>query len=140
VLPSTAVLFLTADDSDSAMLAAVRSGARGYLSKIEAGTKLLDAVHRAAAGEMLLPASQLARLIADEPTPEPALADAELTPRQLDVLRLMAEGLGTKAIAERLSLKPSTTAWHVQTILEKLDAHSRLEAVAQANRRGLLGR
>jgi DNA-binding NarL/FixJ family response regulator len=139
LLPDVAVLFLSADDTDSAVFAAVKAGAIGYLIKTEAGTKLVDAVHRAAAGEMLLPAAELARLIAEQ-QPEAAAPESDLTPRQAEVLRLMAEGMGTKAIAEQLQLKPSTAAWHVQTILEKLDAHSRLEAVAHATKRGLLPR
>ena len=140
LLPDTAVLFLSADDSDGAVFAAVKSGASGYLLKTEAGTELLDAVHRAADGEMLMPAWQLARLIAEREHDAPSPSASDLTPRQAEVLRLMAEGLGTKAIAEQLNLKPSTAAWHVQTILEKLDAHSRLEAVAHATQRGLLAR
>jgi len=138
LLPDTAVLFLSADDSDGAVFAAVKSGASGYLLKTEAGTELLRAVHRAADGEMLMPAWQLARLIAERKHDGPSPPESDLTPRQMEVLRMMAEGLGTKAIAEHLNLKPSTAAWHVQTILEKLDAHSRLEAVAHATQRGLL--
>ncbi len=140
LLPDTAVLFLSADDSDGAVFAAVKSGASGYMVKTEAGNKLLDAVHRAADGEMLVPAWQLARLIAEREHDEPSPPESDLTPRQAEVLRLVAEGLGTKAIAEQLNLKPSTAAWHIQTILEKLDAHSRLEAVAHATQRGLLTR
>jgi DNA-binding NarL/FixJ family response regulator len=138
--PDAAILFLSADDSDTSVLAAVRAGASGYLVKTEAGTKVLDSVHRAAAGEMLLPAWQLARLITEQEPEQPAPSREHLTPRQAEILQLMAEGLGTKGIAEQLHLKPSTAAWHVQTILERLDAHSRLEAVAHATQRGLLRR
>lgn len=138
--PDVALIFLSADDTDAAVLAAVKAGASGYLVKSEAGSKLLDSVHRAAAGEMLLPAWQLARLIAAEHQNDPVEVDSDLTPRQAEVLQLMATGLGTKAIADELHLKPSTAAWHVQTILEKLGAHSRLEAVAHASQRGLIRR
>lgn len=136
--PGIVVLFLSADDTDGAVLAAVRAGASGYLVKTEAGSRLVDAIHRAAAGEMLVPAMQLARLISDHERRR--AQEPDLTPRQAEILQLMAVGLGTKAIAEELSLKPSTAAWHVQTILEKLGAHSRLEAVAQAGQLGLLKR
>ena len=139
--PETAVLFLSADDNDNAVLAAVRAGACGYLVKTEAAAKLLDAVHRAAAGEMLIPAWKLARLLArKERNSEDAMPGMELTSRQKEVLRLMADGLGTKAIAQRLQLRPSTVAWHVQSVLEKLDAHSKLEAVARATQRGIIER
>ena len=137
----TAILFLSADDNEDAVLAAVKAGACGYLVKTEAAPKLLDAIHRAAAGEMLIPAWQLAKLLArKDPMDGDNLPGSELTSRQKEVLELMAEGLGTKAIAERLQLQPSTAAWHVQSVLEKLDAHSKLEAVARATQRGIIER
>jgi DNA-binding NarL/FixJ family response regulator len=138
--PETAVLFLSADDNEDAVLAAVKAGACGYLVKTEAAPRLLDAIHRAAAGEMLIPAWQLAKLLARKDPGDENLPGSELTSRQKEVLELMAEGLGTKAIAERLQLQPSTAAWHVQSVLEKLDAHSKLEAVARATQRGILER
>lgn len=61
-----------------------------------------------------------------------------LTPRELEVLRLLARGTGTRAIAEKLSLTPTTVRNHIQRILPKLGAHNRLEAVAAASRHGLL--
>lgn len=61
-----------------------------------------------------------------------------LTPRETEVLRLLAAGLGTRALAEELSISTSTVRTHVENILQKLDAHSRLEAVALALRKGLL--
>ena len=138
--PETAILFLSADDNEDAVLAAVKAGACGYLVKTEAAPKLLDAIHRAAAGEMLIPAWQLAKLLARKDPMDENLPGSELTSRQKEVLELMAEGLGTKAIAERLQLQPSTAAWHVQSVLEKLDAHSKLEAVARATQRGIIER
>ncbi len=139
--PETAILFLSADDNEDAVLAAVKAGACGYLVKTEAAPKLLDAIHRAAAGEMLIPAWQLAKLLArKDPLDDEGLGANELTSRQKEVLELMAEGLGTKAIAERLQLQPSTAAWHVQSVLEKLDAHSKLQAVARATQRGIIER
>jgi DNA-binding NarL/FixJ family response regulator len=136
--PDIAVLFLSADDTDGAMLAAVKAGASGYLDKSESSSRLVDAVHRVAAGEMLVPAATVARLMSDQERRRSGQPD--LTRRQAEILELMAVGLGTRAIAEELELKPSTAAWHVQAVLEKLGAHSRLEAVAQASRLGLLKR
>jgi DNA-binding NarL/FixJ family response regulator len=68
----------------------------------------------------------------------PTEAASRLTPRERDVLRLLAEGLGTAAIAERLYISPKTVGTHVQRILAKLDIHSRAEAVAFAYREGLV--
>jgi DNA-binding NarL/FixJ family response regulator len=140
--PDSAIVFLSADDSEGAMLAAVRAGGCGYLVKTEAGSKVIDAVHRAARGEMLIAASELARLIRSEMQARGELAtySEPLTRRQLEVLSLMGEGLSNKAIAARLALRPHTVAWHVQAVLQKLEAHSKLEAVARATERGLLAR
>lgn len=68
----------------------------------------------------------------------PTEAASRLTPRERDVLRLLAEGLGTAAVAERLYISPKTVGTHVQRILAKLDIHSRAEAVAFAYREGLV--
>jgi DNA-binding NarL/FixJ family response regulator len=63
---------------------------------------------------------------------------AEFTPRELDVLRLLAEGLDTGAIAGHLSIAPHTVDWHVRHVIEKLAVHSRLQAVIAAARMGLI--
>jgi DNA-binding NarL/FixJ family response regulator len=141
--PRIPIVFLSADESEAAMIAAVRAGACAYLPKSRATVDVVDAVRRAAEGEMLIPAAQLARLLAR--SHEMARDDAErrrllesLTPREHDVLALMAEGLDNRAIAAELAIGFTTVRGHVQNILEKLDAHSKLEALACAARYGLL--
>ena len=142
-LPRVPIVFLSADESEAAMIAAVRAGACAYLPKSRATVDVMDAVRRAADGEMLIPAAQLARLLAR--SHEMARDDAErrrlldsLTPREQEVLALMAEGLDNRAIAAELAIGFTTVRGHVQNILEKLDAHSKLEALACAARYGLL--
>ena len=137
--PTVALVFLSADESEAAMIAAVRAGA----SKSRATADVADAVRRAAEGEMLIPAAQLARLLAR--SHEMALDDDErrrlldsLTRREKEVLALMAEGLDNRAIAADLGIGFTTVRGHVQNILEKLDAHSKLEALACAARYALL--
>ena len=141
--PRIPIVFLSADESEAAMIAAVRAGACAYLPKSRATSDVVDAVRRAADGEMLIPAAQLARLLAR--SHEMARDDAErrrlldsLTPREQEVLALMAEGLDNRAIAAELAIGFTTVRGHVQNILEKLDAHSKLEALACAARYGLL--
>ncbi len=141
--PKVAVVFLSADESEAAMIAAVRAGACAYLPKSRATADVVEAVRRAAQGEMLIPAAQLAKLLAR--SHEMARDDEErrrllesLTRREQEVLALMAEGLDNRAIATELGIGFTTVRGHVQNILEKLDAHSKLEALACAARYGLL--
>jgi DNA-binding NarL/FixJ family response regulator len=141
--PRAAIVFLSADESEAAMIAAVRAGACAYLPKSRATVDVVEAVRRAAQGEMLIPAGQLARLLAR--SHEMARDDHErrrlldsLTPREKEVLALMAEGLDNRAIAADLGIGFTTVRGHVQNILEKLDAHSKLEALACAARYALL--
>jgi two-component system nitrate/nitrite response regulator NarL len=141
--PRVAIVFLSADESEVAMIAAVRAGACAYLPKSRATADVIDAVRRAAEGEMLIPAAQLARLLSrshemarDEDERQRLLVS--LTRREMEVLALMAEGLDNRAVAAELGIGFSTVRGHVQNILEKLDAHSKLEALACAARHGLL--
>jgi len=144
-LPEAAIVILTADASDEVLTAAVEAGACGFLLKSNAAAQVIDAVRRAADGEMLIPAATLARLIGRQR--ERVRREAErsslmekLTPRELEVLGLMARGLDNRAIAQQLVLSYATVRGHVQNILSKLGAHSRLEAVARAVEYGLLDR
>jgi DNA-binding NarL/FixJ family response regulator len=141
--PDTAVVFLSADDTPGALLAAVEMGASGYLLKSESGSKVADSVRRAAQGEMLVPPSVLAALLASQRDRARQDQDRErllgdLTGRERDVLALMATGLDNNTIAERLGIGVTTVRGHVQHVLEKLDAHSKLEAVTRAAQYGLV--
>ncbi len=145
VQPGAAVVFLSSDDSEEAFLAAVRAGACAYLPKSKAGAEVASAIRRAADGETLIPAGRLAALLARIHERERDQAErnrllGQLTPREMEVLGLMAEGMDNHAIAEHLGIGFTTVRGHVQNILEKLDAHSKLEAVARAARAGLLDR
>jgi DNA-binding NarL/FixJ family response regulator len=141
--PEVAVVFLTADDSESALFAAVEAGAVGYLLKSEPMSQVVDAARRAASGEMLLPQGVLKRLIQQQR--QRALHErkrehllGELTSRELEVLRLMAQGLDNQQVAERLVISYLTVRGHVRSILGKLDCHTKLAAVARASEYGLI--
>jgi DNA-binding NarL/FixJ family response regulator len=141
--PAVPIVFLSADESEVAMIAAVRAGACAYLPKSRATADVVEAVRRAAEGEMLIPAAQLARLLARAHEMSRNEADRRrlvesLTRREMEVLALMADGLDNRAIARELGIGFTTVRGHVQNILEKLDAHSKLEALACAARYGLL--
>jgi DNA-binding NarL/FixJ family response regulator len=142
-LGDVAIVFLSADSSEDALMAAIESGASGYLVKSGAAAQVADAVRRAAEGEMLIPAATLAGLLARQrqrQREEAAIQKlaGQLTPREREILQLMAQGLDNRAIAEKLFISFTTVRGHVQNILEKLDAHSKLEAVARANQHGLI--
>jgi DNA-binding NarL/FixJ family response regulator len=140
--PDAAVVFLSADDSDEVMLAALEAGASGYLVKSAGGADIADAVRRAAEGEILVPARQLAALLARRR--EQAQRQAErsrrlgsLTPRERQILGLMAEGMDNRDIAGQLGVSYTTVRSHVRHLLGKLSARSKLEAVVKATEWGL---
>jgi DNA-binding NarL/FixJ family response regulator len=141
--PTAAIIFVSADESEEALLAAVRAGASGFLNKATVAADVVRALRRAADGEMLIPASRLASLLARAHDDERAGAErgrlrALLTPREKEVLALMAQGLRNGEIAVELGIGLTTVRGYVQDILEKLDCHSKLEAVLVAARHDLL--
>jgi len=143
-LPDTAVLFLSADASESAMMRAVESGASGYVSKAASAEELVSSIRKAAEGEFLLEAATMARLLeqrrlSQRQATENQQISSELTPLEHDVLTLMAKGLDNNEIADELHIGYGTVRGHVRGVLEKLGAHSRLQAVAEAREAGLIG-
>jgi DNA-binding NarL/FixJ family response regulator len=142
-LPEVAVVFLSADISEASMMRAVEAGAAGYVSKAASADDLLDAVRRAADGEFLVGAATMARLLqqrrqAEHQAAEQQRIGSELTPREREVLRLMAGGLDNYDIADQLRIGYGTVRGHVRGVLEKLGAHSKLQAVATARQAGLV--
>lgn len=134
--PSTQVVMLSADDSDELVARAVRAGCIGFVPKTAGVDEVIAALRAAAAGEARLPASALTRVLREAARqPGPPM----LTERELHVLRLLASGAATADIAASLFLSTHTVRNHVRSVLAKLGAHSRLEAVAIARRDGLLG-
>jgi DNA-binding NarL/FixJ family response regulator len=134
--PVARVVMLTAVKDDETVLESIQAGADGYLTKDRAADDVVQAVRAAYAGETLLPRSvilEIARRVAaakekgdDRRMIEP------LTPRELEVLRALTDGLSTPEICEKLYIAPNTLRTHVQNIMGKLRVHSKLEAVAFA--------
>jgi DNA-binding NarL/FixJ family response regulator len=134
--PEARVLVFTAFDTDERIVAAVRAGAQGYLLKGAPRAELFDAVRVVHAGGSLLQpivASKLLRQVSQEP-PAPDV----LTPREYDVLRLLARGLQNKEIAAELGVTERTVKFHIGSVLRKLGAGNRTEALAIAAQQGLI--
>ncbi len=131
--PDAAVLFLSVDDTDEVMLAALEAGAAGYLVKSAGGADVVSAVRRAAEGEILVPPHRLAALLTlRRERAERSRRMSSLTPREREVLSLMAEGMDNREVAARLHVSYATVRSHVRHLLGKLGARSKLEAVVRA--------
>jgi DNA-binding NarL/FixJ family response regulator len=134
---TTAVsVILLADDLDHTWTAeALRSGVRGVLPRDAAPDQILAAVEAAAAGLAVLQPDNLDSVLA---APRPARNPEFLSPREIEVLGMMAEGLSNKTIAYRLGISEHTVKFHITSIMSKLNAGSRTEAVTLGIRRGLI--
>ncbi|HEX9713997.1 MAG TPA: response regulator transcription factor [Actinomycetota bacterium] len=135
--PAIKTVIMTSYTSDPVLLAAVESGCSGFIPKEHCLDEGIDAIRVAAAGGAYITPSMLSRVLprlhrgGRSPT-------TSMTPREHSILELLVEGLSTRVIADRLGLRIKTVRNHVQNIMTKLDAHSRLEAVAAAMRQGLI--
>lgn len=141
VRPDTSVLILTAHPDPLLMARAAEAGASGFLRKVARVSDILRGIRSAAAGERALDASALRTLVSVSAVDDRRPSDTRfstLTARESEVLALMAAGLGPKSIATRLGITVSTCRGYVKGILQKLGAHSQLEAVAVATREGLV--
>jgi len=143
VVPSAAIVFHSAEESEDALLDAIDAGAIAYLTKSATADEIIEAVRKASTGEVLIPVGLFAKAIARQRMVANQLEArekliAEFTPRELDVLRLLAEGHDTQTLARRLGIAPHTVEWHVTHVIEKLRVHSKLQAVIAAARLGLI--
>jgi two-component system, NarL family, response regulator LiaR len=134
-LPDTQVIALTSVLEDSSVIGAVKAGAIGYLLKNTEADDLMSAIHAAAAGQVRLSPEASARLMREIRAPE---GPEMLTPRETDVLRLVAEGKANKEIARSLAITEQTAKSHVHSILGKLGMLSRTQAAVYAARIGLV--
>jgi DNA-binding NarL/FixJ family response regulator len=131
--PSARVVMLTAVHDDETILESIQAGADGYLTKDRAVDDVVATVRSARAGETLLPRSvilgiaQRVAVARDRQSDRPPIE--ALTPRELQILQALAEGLATPDICERLVISRNTLRTHVQNIMMKLHVHSKLEAV-----------
>lgn len=141
--PDCKIVFMTMSDKDEDLLAAIRSGAVGYLMKNISPSKLVAALRSVQKGESALSRSMTLRLMkefsqtqAPEPSLDPALG--KLTPREKDVLAELATGKSNLEIAHQLFISENTVKYHVHSILDKLNLPDRKEAARFARQHGLI--
>jgi DNA-binding NarL/FixJ family response regulator len=134
--PSAAIIIISADAGSEPLLAATDMGAAGYLIKSAAGEEIIATIRAVADGETVMPAGAMTRALAlyregAQQRAHQALLDS-LTPRERQVLTLMADGADNRTVAERLHISYATVRTHVRSILAKLGTRSQLETVAKA--------
>jgi two-component system NarL family response regulator len=140
--PSAKIIMLTVSDEEADLYEAVKNGASGYLLKDSSIEEVAQAIRVVADGQSLISPSMAIKLLDEfkqmsrsdrQQVPSPRLTD-----RELEVLKLVAQGLNNREIAKRLFISENTVKNHVRNILEKLQLHSRMEAVMYAVREKLL--
>ena len=141
--PGVAIVFHSAEDSEAALLDAIDAGATGYLTKSATAAEIVEAVRRASAGEVLIPVQLFVKALARQrmtksKEDERNRLAADFTVRELEVLELMAAGFETIAMSRQLGIATNTVDWHVRHVIEKLQVHSKLQAVIAAARLGLI--
>jgi DNA-binding NarL/FixJ family response regulator len=142
-IPSAAIVFHNAGESESDLLDAIDAGATAFLTKSTVANQIVEAVRGAARGELLFPAALFAKAIARQKRVRTDEAErlklvAQFTPRELEILHLLAHGLDTETMTQRLGIATHTVEWHVRHVIEKLQVHSKLQAVVVAAQRGLI--
>jgi DNA-binding NarL/FixJ family response regulator len=135
-LPNTRVIVLTTYADDESVYAALRAGARGYLTKDSDASEIERAIRTVHRGEALLDPSVQRRLLDGLKAPADAYPDG-LTQREVDVLKLMAGGLSNQEIARRLFISEATVKTHINNIFSKANLRDRGQAVAYAFRNGM---
>jgi DNA-binding NarL/FixJ family response regulator len=139
--PDVRVIALTTFADDESVLGALRAGARGYLTKDAGADDIRAAIFAVAAGEATLDPAVQHHVVAALASEEPADGGAELpdglTPREAEILGLIAEGLTNAEIAERLVVSPTTVKSHINHLFAKAGLRDRVQAVTYAYRKGL---
>jgi two-component system NarL family response regulator len=141
-VPSTRIIMLTVSDEEGDLYEAVKNGASGYLLKDSSIEEVAQAIRVVAEGQSLISPSMAVKLIDEfkemSRTDRDQVPTPRLTDRELEVLRLVAKGLNNREAAKELFISENTVKNHVRNILEKLQLHSRMEAVMYAVREKLL--
>jgi DNA-binding NarL/FixJ family response regulator len=135
--PTVMVVMLTGSTEDRVLLAAIDAGCSGFLTKDRAAAEVVHAVRAAAVGEALISPALLARLLPKLNRTQRSLGE-DLSDREREILGFLAKGMTNKVIAAELFLSVNTIRNHVQSVLAKLGAHSKLEAVSTAVREGII--
>src|SRR5436309_4200141 len=142
-LPNSKILMLTMSDEEADLYEAIKAGASGYLLKEISIEEVPDAIRSVWAGQSRISPSMASKLLSEfaamsQRGGDSKGAGAQLTPREMQVLKLVAQGLNNKDIAEKLFISENTVKNHIRNILDKLHLHSRMEAVVYAVKEKLL--
>ena len=141
--PNVKVIVLTHSEEDKDLFAALRMGARAYLSKFITAEKLIQAIEQVHAGEVIISPPMAAMLLEEftllEKAKEETLrrSDANLSPREIEELALLSKGKTNRELADGLFISENTVKVHLRNIMEKLNARNRLHVVALALEKGL---
>jgi NarL family two-component system response regulator LiaR len=138
--PQARILVLTSFGEEDRVLAAIKSGALGYLMKDTSPDELLHAIREVAKGNLFLPQDVATKFRSDlqQPQQDASMPETILTKRELEVLKLVALGWSNKQIAVRLVVSEVTVRYHISSILEKLDLTNRIQAAVYAVQKGLV--
>lgn len=129
--PDAGILIMTTFDTDEDIARTVRAGARGYMLKDSESAEIVAAIRAVAAGELFLPPQIAAKYVSSSRRPE-------LTPREIQILRLLGAGHSNKQIARLLGIEENTVKTHTKSVFAKIGVSNRTEALAMAVRRGLI--
>ncbi|MGQ0830201.1 MAG: response regulator [Microthrixaceae bacterium] len=144
LVPSAKILMLTVSDEEEDLYGAIKAGATGYLLKEISIEEVATAIRAVVGGQSLISPSMASKLLSEftnlskKADERQSVPSPRLTDRELEVLKLVAEGMSNKEIAGELFISENTVKNHVRNILEKLHLHSRMEAVVYAVREKLL--
>jgi DNA-binding NarL/FixJ family response regulator len=144
VLPHVKILMLTISDEEADLYEAIKAGASGYLLKEIPIDEVAEAIRSVWAGQSRISPSMASKLLTEfaamskASSEKPQVPTPHLTDREMEVLRLVAQGLNNRDIAKQLFISENTVKNHIRNILEKLHLHSRMEAVVYAVREKLL--
>jgi DNA-binding NarL/FixJ family response regulator len=136
VRPDAKLIFLTREDSDAARFAAIEAGAAAFIHKSRAAAEVVDAIRTVGSGGTLFTPRTIASLLNRRREMDAQLES--LTPREKEVLRLMAEGVASRDIAARLGISYTTVRTHIRSLGSKLGVHSKLEAIVKARELALI--
>ena len=125
------VIVLTSYETDEDIYRAIQAGAEGYLLKNTSQREMSDAIHAVCAGNRYIPRSIASRLAE-------RMTRSDLTPRELEILKILAKGLTNKQIGHALGISDNTVRNHINSIIEKLEVSDRTEATKTAIQRGII--
>ena len=142
--PDIDFIMLTMYDDEEYVMESIKAGAKGYVLKESPSSKVLEAIRTVGTGKAFFDPNSSSRVIEGiqrqrgQKGPRPEEDEAILSPREIDILRLMAEGYSNKEISNKLFISPHTTRNHIANIFMKLNCQTRMKAVIEGKRKGLI--